>query len=49
MKKLFLLSLAVLTLTGFCFSIQPETAEDSFIAAGDTSEDIEPDFLYYYI
>lgn len=49
MKKLSLLSLAVLALTGFCFSIQPEAAESSFISAGDASEDIEPDFLYYYI
>lgn len=49
MKKLFLISLAVLALTGFCLSGQPETKTDSFMASADGSEDIEPDFLYYYI
>lgn len=49
MKKIFLLSLAVLFLTGFCLSGQPKTKTDSFMASADGSEEIEPDFLYYYI
>lgn len=49
MKKMFLVSLTMIALCGFCFAKQAETAEDTLIVSGEASEDAEPDFLYYYL